>query len=421
MTGKTADPRPPSLAGAEWLARPATRAVMSALEKNGAQARVVGGAVRNALLGAPVKDIDIATTAKPDEVLRLAAAAGLKAVPTGLAHGTVTVVAEHVPFEVTTLRRDVETFGRHARVAFTADWALDASRRDFTINALYCDAGGTVHDPLGGYGDIRQRRVRFIGKAEDRIREDYLRILRFFRFTAEYADGTPDPAGLAACVALSAGLDQLSGERVRAEMLRLLAARRAARTTALMTDAGLAAHVLLEPPQLPLFQRVVEIEQALAKPPDPLLRLAALAGAHPGFALKLRQRLKLSNQEYERLARMAMPDRGFDPSAPEHEAKTLLYRHGAEAYSDGAILAWARSDDPPGDARRRHRFALPARWQVPELPIRGSDVIALGVPAGPEVGRVIADFEDWWIGAGFPSVGPQLALALRRLALVTKA
>ena len=176
----------PSLADAEWLTRPQARAVFVALTAEGAEARAVGGAVRNALMGSPVKDVDIATTALPDEVMRLAERAGLHPVPTGIEHGTVTVVADKVPFEVTTLRRDIETFGRHAKVTFATDWREDAMRRDFTMNALYCDADGTVHDPLGGYGDLQAKRVRFIGNARQRIREDYLRILRFFRFGAQY-------------------------------------------------------------------------------------------------------------------------------------------------------------------------------------------------------------------------------------------
>ena len=216
--------RLPDLSQADWLSRPATQAVFAALTAHGAEARAVGGAVRNALMGTPVKDVDIATTALPADVMRLATQAGLHAVPTGFEHGTVTVVAQHVPFEVTTLRRDIETFGRHARVTFTTDWTEDARRRDFTMNALYCSADGTVHDPLDGYADVLARRVRFIGDARERIREDFLRTLRFFRFVAEYGNGAPpDPEGLAAAIAEKAGLSGLSGERIRAELLLLLA------------------------------------------------------------------------------------------------------------------------------------------------------------------------------------------------------
>lgn len=412
--------RLPSLAGAEWLERGETRMVLGIIESAGHGARAVGGAVRNALMGMPVKDVDIATTARPGEVMALAAAAGLKAVPTGIEHGTVTVIARHTPFEVTTLRKDIETFGRHARVTFTADWAEDARRRDFTMNALYCAADGTVHDPLDGYPDLAARRVRFIGGAADRIREDYLRILRFFRFTAEYAGGKPDAVGLAAAVALKDGLDRLSGERVRAELLRLLAAPGAVATIDAMASAGILEHVLARPGETRRLARLAEIEGALGRSPDPLLRLAALAVARPGTALDLRQRLKLSSAEYERLARLALPDRAFDPLTPESVAKEFLYRHGASVYADGALLAWAASDAPPDDAERRARAALAERWRPPELPVTGADVVALGVPSGPTVGHVLARLEEWWIGEDYPDDPQRISAELARLAMVTK-
>jgi poly(A) polymerase len=321
-----------------------------------------------------------------------------------------------MPIEVTTLRRDIETFGRHARVTFTTDWAEDARRRDFTMNALYCAADGTIHDPLHGYPDLAERRVRFIGDPHDRIREDYLRILRFFRFTAEYTDGTPDPAGLRASVELSAGLSDLSGERIRAELLRLLAAPRTVETLAVMAEAGLIERVLGSGGDLRLLGRVAVIEEALGRSPDALLRLGALVVAHPGAALALRDHLRLSGAEFERLARMAMPDKAFDPATSEREAKAFLYRHGSEAFTDGAILAWARSADPPDDPQRLARLTLPAHWQPPSLPIRGSDVMALGVAEGPAVGRVVRAFEDWWITEDFPADAGVLTAALRRLA-----
>jgi poly(A) polymerase len=376
--------------------------------------------VRNALLGEAVKDIDIATTALPDEVMRLAGTAGLKPVPTGIEHGTVTVIANHTPFEVTTLRRDIETFGRHARVTFTRDWVEDARRRDFTINALYCAQDGTVHDPIGGYGDLAARRVRFIGEAEERIREDYLRILRFFRFAAEYVDGAPDAAGLAAAIALRDGLDQLSGERVRAEFLRLLSARRAPATLAVMDEAGILAHVLPVPANTGAVARLAAIERAVERPADPLLRLGALALDKPGDALTLRDRLRLSTTEYERLARMAMPDPAFAPAGGERDGKVFIYRHGNEAFADGLLLAWARGMAPPDDTALRDRLAVMGRWLAPALPVRGSDVVALGVPAGPEIGRVMAAFEDWWIARDFPSDPAALAAALQSFAKVTK-
>jgi poly(A) polymerase len=411
----------PRLADAPWLAAPAAQAVFRALARGGHEARVVGGAVRNALLGEPVKDVDISTPALPEEVMALAEKAGLKAVPTGIEHGTVTVISAHVPYEVTTLRRDIETFGRHARVTFSTDWAEDARRRDFTINALYCSADGQVHDPLGGFADIAARRVRFIGNPHDRIREDYLRILRFFRFTAEYSGGAADAVGLAASSELASGLDSLSRERIRAELLRLLAAPGAAAMARLMDEAGILARLVGPDYDLERLTRLIAIEAGLGLAPQPILRLAALAAARPGAALVLRDRLRLSAAEYERIARAAMPDPAHDPATPEIEAKTFLYRHGAEAFSDGVLLSWAGSAAPSGEAARRHRLELPLRWAVPLLPVRGADVMSLGVPAGPEVGRVVARFEEWWLANDFTLDPERITAELQRLALVTKA
>jgi poly(A) polymerase len=392
----------PSLANAEWLQRPATAAVFAALEAEGAQARVVGGAVRNALMGLPVKDIDMATTALPAEVMRLAQAAGLQAVPTGFEHGTVTVVAEHVPVEVTTLRRDIETFGRHARVTFTQDWSEDARRRDFTMNALYCASDGTVHDPLGGYPDLAARRVRFIGAARERIREDYLRILRFFRFFASYDPApVPDAEGLAAAIGEKAGLAQLSGERIRAELLLLLAAPRAVEAIGIMEEAQLIEPLLGVRGDVGKLERLVAIETALGRDPDPVLRLAALAtGAAPEA---LQARLKLSAAEAARLAQAGVRHAAFSPSSAEREAQGFIYRHGGQAFTDGALMAWAASSDGPADPARALRVRLAERWQPPELPVRGADVLALGAEPGPEVGRVISAFETWWIAQGFPA------------------
>ncbi len=406
----------PDLSGAEWLKRAATRMVFAALAADGAQARAVGGAVRNALMGTPVKDVDIATTALPADVMRLATQAGLHAVPTGFEHGTVTIVAKHVPFEVTTLRKDIETFGRHARVTFTTDWTEDALRRDFTMNALYCDPDGAVHDPLGGYRDLMARRVRFIGDARQRIREDYLRILRFFRFLAEYGDGAaPDADGLAAAVAEKAGLDGLSGERIRAELLRLLEAPGAIAAVRAMYDAGLLQPLLGEPVNVDRLARLAAIEHALARAPDPVLRLAALALDRPGGAASLQQRLRLSGAETVRLARASFRDCAFDPAASERDAQAFLYRHGEQTFSDGALLSWAGSGEAPDNPDRARRVRLPQRWQAPELPVRGADVLALGVSPGPDVGRVIAAFETWWIEQGFPTDAKRVADKLGEL------
>lgn len=414
MTHAVSDGALPSLADAPWLASPSTRAVLDALAGGGFAARVVGGAVRNALLGVPVKDIDIATTALPQDVIRLAVAAGLGAVPTGVSHGTVTVIAGHQPFEVTTLRRDIETFGRQARVTFTTVWAEDAARRDFTLNALYCDRDGVVHDPLAGFGDLQARRVRFIGDASARIREDYLRILRFFRFTAQYAEGPADADGVAACVALADGLDQLSAERIRSELLRLLVARRAGEILDLMAETSILNRLIGARGDIALFTRLTAIEAALARDGDPILRLAALAGGGRHLTT-LGARLRLSNAEGERLARLVLPDPAFDPATDEREARGFLYRFGAEAFQDGVLMAWAMCDAPPNDETWRRRFDLPSRWEIPSLPVRGADLIEKGLAQGPAIGHIVRAFEDWWIAEDFPRDQLMLARALSDL------
>ena len=405
----------PNLSKAEWLARPATRAVFAAITAEGAQARAVGGAVRNALMETPVKDVDIATTALPADVMRLATQAGLHAIPTGFEHGTVTVVAEHTPFEVTTLRKDIETFGRHAKVTFTTDWREDALRRDFTMNALYCAVDGRVYDPLDGYPDLVARRVRFIGDARARIREDYLRILRFFRFSAAYGNGVPDPEGLAAAIAEKSGLAGLSGERIRAELLLLLAAPGAVAAVSKMAETGLLAPWLGKRANIDHLARLAALEQALGREPDPVLRLAALALDQAGEAAGLQERLRLSAAETARLERACLRDPALDPSSAERAAQAFLYRHGPQAFIDGVLMAWARSSDDPADEARRQRLELVERWQPPPLPVRGTDVLALGVAPGPGVGRVIAAFEEWWIAESFPADAEAIQAKLSQL------
>lgn len=397
------EPAVPSLAGAAWLTERGTRAVFEALSAGGYEARIVGGAVRNALLGQPVRDLDIATTAGPEEVMRLASLAGLTAIPTGVEHGTVTVVSNHHPFEVTTLRRDIETFGRHARVTYTTDWAEDARRRDFTINALYCSADGQVHDPLGGFSDLQARRVRFIGDAADRIREDYLRILRFFRFTAEYAEGAPDAEGLSACTREQPGMDALSGERIRAELLKLLAAPHAVPVVTVMAHSGIALRILGHEPDIGTFARLTRIETATGGKPDPLLRLAALAAASPSTVGDLARRLKLSGAEASVVTRASESEAALGLPSPEPAAKAFIFRHGTTAFIAAMLLAWARSSASERDGGWHERLRLADRFPAPALPVSGRDVLALGVPSGPDIGRILAAFETWWIDADFPS------------------
>ncbi len=325
---KRAAAPPPSLKDAAWLQQAETKRVFAALAAPGIETRAVGGAVRDTLLGLKVAEVDLATTALPEKVIALARGADLKAVPTGIEHGTVTVVANGVPFEVTTLRRDVETFGRHAVVAFTQDWQEDARRRDFTLNALYAGSDGELFDPLGGYGDLAAGRVRFIGDAEARIKEDYLRILRFFRFNAYYGKGPLDAAGLAACVRLRAGLDQLSAERVAGELRKLLVAPQATRAVEALFDYGLLTQLLGGVPRLVRFERLVAAEEALGLAPDAALRLAALAVFVKEDAERLAARLRLSNNE---LAVLLL-------GAEDHVGRRASRRGGGQA---GALPARA--------------------------------------------------------------------------------
>jgi tRNA nucleotidyltransferase/poly(A) polymerase len=390
----------PSLKGAPWLKRKETRAVFDALSAQGAETRAVGGPVRDTLLGRPVGEIDLATTLTPDRVTALAAKAGLKVVPTGIDHGTVTVVANGHPFEVTTLRRDVETFGRHARVAYTDDWEEDARRRDFTLNALYADREGRMFDPLGGLADLREGRVRFIGDPEARIKEDFLRILRFFRFNAYYGQPPLDPEGLAACVKLKNGLAQLSGERLGGELRRILVAPRALETVEALYDYGLLSHLLGAVPCLTDLQRLVAIETALGREPDAALRLAALSVLVTEDVAALTAQFRLSNAEQAELA-LAADQRGEEGARDEAKAKAALYRMGPSAYAASMLVAWARSGASIEDEAWRAAIALPQRWQAPAFPLRGGDLVALGGMKGPKLGTTLRRLEREWIDSGF--------------------
>jgi poly(A) polymerase len=393
---------------APWLAAGPLARLLAVLDRDGESARVVGGAVRNALMGEPVHEIDVATTAVPDEVSRRATQAGFKPVPTGIDHGTITVVIEGQPFEVTTLRQDVETFGRKAKVAFGRDWRADAERRDFTMNALSLSPDGTVHDYVGGLGDIAARRVRFIGDPQKRIAEDYLRILRFFRFHASYGQGVPDAAGLHACIVARAGLAALSRERVRMELMKLLLAPRAAATLAVMADAGLLVAVLAGVPLIASFAAMTAVEAVVAAP-DPVRRLAALAVSVAEDAERLWQRLRLANVEHERLAAMAAGWWRVSPRMGEPAARVLLDRIGPQHYLDRVLLAWARAQAQASDSAWHELATLPERWTAPKFPLRAADFFARGVEKGPRLGAALAVAEQAWIAAGFP--GDRAALA----------
>ncbi len=405
---------PPSLKDAEWLSRPETVKLFAALSMDGAETRAVGGAVRDALLGLPVTEIDLATTALPQQVMTLARQAGLKAIPTGIDHGTVTVVVDTMPFEVTTLRRDVETYGRHAKVAFTENWEEDARRRDFTLNALYADRDGTVFDPLGGYADLATGRVRFIGDAEQRIQEDYLRILRFFRFNAYYGRGAFDADGLEASVRLRDGLALLSAERIAGELRKLLVAPQAMRGLEALYDYGLLTAVLGGVPLLERLERLIAIEAALGLSPDAALRLAALAVFVREDAERLAKRLHLSNAE-QAILELAAEESGRSAFENERRAKEVLYRFGVENFRMRVLLAWAVSGAAPDDPDWRSLFTLPERWQVPAFPLRGADLVELGAAKGPELGELLRRLEAEWIAGGFAATREDLLARAKAL------
>jgi poly(A) polymerase len=387
--------RLPSLAGAAWLTARPVRQVFDALRAAGGEARVAGGAVRNALMGEPIGDIDIATTLTPEAVMEAGKAAGLSVHPTGIAHGTVMLVASGQPFEVTTLRVDVETFGRKARVAFTDDWDADARRRDFTMNALYCSANGEIHDPVGGYPDILAKKVRFVGDPEARIREDYLRILRYFRFEARYGGKTADQASLEACVRLKDGLDRLSAERIRQELFKLLGGKGAVPILRVMEEHGVLALVLPHKKGFGPIERMARIDRHWGLEPDPLLRLALIATD----ALGLRERLKLTNAEVERLTSLSL-HAAPTPELRPGERERVLYQVSEQAFRDTVRVAWARSSDPVDDAGWHELLDLAQHWKRPQFPVRGSDLVARGL-TGPAVGETLRRLEDWWIASGF--------------------
>jgi poly(A) polymerase len=380
-----------------WLDAKATRALIAALDAGGLDFRFVGGAVRDGLLGRRVADIDVATPARPDAVVRAVEAAGLKAIPTGIAHGTVTAMVGRQPFEITTLRRDVETDGRHAVVAFTDDWRADAARRDFTMNALYADRDGRVTDFFGGEADARAGRVRFIGAASHRIAEDGLRILRFFRFHAWYGRGQLDPDSLAACVRLAGMIDRLSGERVRVELFKTLGAPDPAPAWTAMIDAGVMARIVPDAGRVDRLSAMAALEQVLDLPADPLRRLAALTGAP--VAVLLKDRLKLSNRDEDHLRSLGTLADRADLVARWKFGQAL---YGAEPawVRDAAMLANVQTGAP--DAATLVELAqFVAGWTEPKFPLTGADLKQAGITAGPTMGRILSELERWWIEADF--------------------
>jgi poly(A) polymerase len=389
------------------MAEPETRAVIEALRTAGGPdaARFVGGCVRDALLGRPVSDIDIATPLTPDAVTAALQAAGLGAHPTGVEHGTVTATCRGRPFEVTTLRRDVETDGRRAVVAFTTDWAEDAQRRDFRLNALYLDPEGALFDPTGGgLADARAGRIVFVGDAETRLREDHLRSLRFFRFLAWYGRGAPDAAALAACAKLKDGVTGLSGERIAKELIKLFAAPDPRPSVRLMAQAGVLEAALPQASDLVRFGAMVEID------PDPVLRLSALLPSDDFQVAAAAKRLRLSNVERRRLLCAVPEGPALHGGLSLPELRRAIYRVGADTVRDRLKLAAATSGE--GAQGIAAALAETESWERPAFPLGGDDLKAVGVPAGPRLGRLLKLVEDWWSEADF---APDRTAVLARL------
>jgi len=400
-----------SIAGrAPWLANKHLQSLLKALSGEGEEARVVGGAIRNTLLGQEVVDIDIATTTLPEETMRRATGCGFKAVPTGIEHGTVTVVAAGRPFEVTTLRADIETDGRRAKVAFGRDWKVDAERRDFTINALYAKADGTVVDDVGGLRDIETRTLRFIGDAETRIREDFLRILRFFRFFALYGSGRPEAQGLKACTRLKDGLKGLSKERIWDELKKLLSAPDPSRALLWMRQTGVLNVILPESEKwgIDAIHGLARAEQDLGWEPDALLRLESLVPPDAARMEELGERMKMSNAERARLEAWARAE-APKPELSEQALKKMIYRGNKQAVLDRIRLAYAAareaavgSDEAMIRAGGFSRLLeMAQRYEAPVFPVTGGDLLARGIEKGPVLGEMLRSLETLWVDTGF--------------------
>lgn len=413
-----------SVAAESWFSQPALKRIFDLLNADGGEVRVVGGAVRNSLMGLEASDIDMATTLLPDEVMKRADAAGIKAVATGIDHGTVTLVIDGKPFEITTLRQDVETDGRHAEVAFGTDWKVDAERRDLTINALYANAAGEVIDLVDGLADIERRNVRFIGEAARRVAEDYLRVLRFFRFFAWYGSGRPDADGLRACAQARSKLSSLSAERVWGEMKKLLSAQDPGRALLWMRQAGVLTAVLPESEKwgIDAIPGLIAAERTLGWKPDPLLRLAAIIPPDAERLSEMAKRLRLSKVEAAYFSTWAAA-----PTIPAVIADTafdrMLYRSGAAGLVTRLKLAVAvarqKAEGDPSllaeTARLQRLLARAEAWEKPVLPVSGADVIEAGIPAGPRVRELLQKVEDGWVEGNFNADRATLVARLKAL------
>lgn len=393
-----------------WMTAPETTAVFDALKSAGAQVRFVGGCVRDSLIGRRVNDVDIATDAEPSRVIELMQEAGFRTIPLGLDHGTVMVVVDGESFEITTLRRDIETDGRRATVEFTDDWEADAARRDLTFNALSLDADGTIHDPFGGAADVKAGRVRFVGDAATRIKEDYLRLLRYYRFYAHYGRPPSDPDARAACRALATGIERLSGERIRAELLKLLAASNPIPALNMMRDDDVLRHVLQGEGDIDRVARLVTVEAAETL--NPIRRLYALLSMDSDGLRRAARRLRLSNAERDFLLRLQDNAGRLRADMEPARLRPEIYRLGAALSRELALLAWAEDPDEKG---WRAVLEAIAAWTPVALPVSGADVLNLGVERGAPVGAFLHQIEDWWVAGDFKADRDSCLVHLARL------
>lgn len=406
----------PNLAGEVWLNASGAQAVFEALESIGAEARAVGGSVRNSLLGQPVADVDIATTARPEKVVDAVEKAGLRAIPTGIDHGTISVLSDGELYEVTTLRQDVETFGRQARVVFGSDWIEDARRRDFTMNAIYVDRHGVIFDPLGGVKDCLAGHVRFIGDPEMRIREDYLRILRFFRIHATYGRGELDQAGLEASISLKDGLGALSAERVSSELKRIFLASKATGVVPVMRDAGVLGTLLGDDVDSSGFCALADLCREVGETLSYALSLAVLVDPQPARLDALADKLKLSRADRDRMLAAASACQDLAGHRGEIKLRHFLYRHGHAALIDGVLLWAARQGKDvrltEGAYRPNSLLSEIKVTEVPKFPLSGRDLLAEGVAAGPGLGAELARLEGLWLDSDFKLGKSELLLHL---------
>ena len=409
------------------LNNPKLKAIFRILADTNCETRVVGGAVRDALSGVSPSEIDLATIARPEVVMTTAIHAGLKVIPTGLSHGTVTVIVDGTPFEVTTLRKDLETDGRYAKVEFGQSFEEDAQRRDFTINALSLSEDGRLYDYTGGMSDLNAKRVRFIGEPEIRIKEDYLRILRFFRFTATYGEGLPDRNGLHYCILSRHALSQLSHERVKSELFKLLVSRRSSEILRIMSESGITSTILGASYPLRL-SRLNVIQKTLNEEPDPVLGLAAYTLKIEEDAERLRRRLRLSNKEYDHLFGMArvliqMNGKKIPPS--KEDLLRLILCSSPKMVHDALMLCLAEGSQPENDSQCLEAIQDIKTMPIPFFQISGGDLAARGVAPGPKMGKLLKILRETWIEKGCPSdpdfLDKNLADALAALEIAREA